>query len=384
MSRYYNDDGFEIDDDELYHFGILGQKWGLRRFQNKDGSLTPDGRRRYGVGDMVRQINKKRLLSAYKASSKDAESLRKKGYYKEADAVQKVADRNKAKADAIAMKNNQKPKNNSKIKIDKNLAVKALAGLAVTAAGAAVIHKMMNDGKSDRVTPDSLQKNFSSAFDSPKRTPDRVTSDSLQKNFSDAFDIPRGTTPDSLQKNFSDAFDRGSKANRSSGTPVNQHRSTDPITAYQNMVRDRVNKASAKVDKAITDTKRVNKEFDDWKKKNYKNEAEYRKDYKNRMVNGYRKSGSNKDELKEISDRIDKIFENRDAVVKKETDRIRKEGEAAARAEAERKAKEKADRMEANRIRREAEKAEHDNYLTELRQHGFKDEDDYERYLRRD
>ena len=35
----------------LAHFGIPHQKWGVRRFQNPDGSLTPEGRKRYGVGE---------------------------------------------------------------------------------------------------------------------------------------------------------------------------------------------------------------------------------------------------------------------------------------------------------------------------------------------
>lgn len=33
--------------DELYHHGIKGQKWGVRRYQNSDGSLTEEGRKRY-------------------------------------------------------------------------------------------------------------------------------------------------------------------------------------------------------------------------------------------------------------------------------------------------------------------------------------------------
>ena len=42
---------------ELYHHGILGMKWGIRRYQNKDGSLTPEGRKRLGLDKYDREYN---------------------------------------------------------------------------------------------------------------------------------------------------------------------------------------------------------------------------------------------------------------------------------------------------------------------------------------
>ena len=35
-----------MNETELYHHGILGQRWGVRRYQNADGSLTDAGKRR--------------------------------------------------------------------------------------------------------------------------------------------------------------------------------------------------------------------------------------------------------------------------------------------------------------------------------------------------
>ena len=52
----------------IAHYGILGMKWGIRRYQNKDGSLTPAGKRR------LEKLDKEREALTGNQSSKDSSS----------------------------------------------------------------------------------------------------------------------------------------------------------------------------------------------------------------------------------------------------------------------------------------------------------------------
>jgi len=51
-------------EDFLAHYGIKGQQWGQRRFQNEDGTLTPEGRRRYGLNPKYAGMSDKEIREA--------------------------------------------------------------------------------------------------------------------------------------------------------------------------------------------------------------------------------------------------------------------------------------------------------------------------------
>lgn len=60
---------------ELFHYGVKGQKWGIRRYQNEDGTLTPEGLRRYGIvgedGKLRPSYSAKSSYSNWKRQNRD-------------------------------------------------------------------------------------------------------------------------------------------------------------------------------------------------------------------------------------------------------------------------------------------------------------------------
>lgn len=69
-----------MENSVLQHYGVRGMKWGVRRYQNKDGSLTPAGRKRYTDGEPSKMgnIQTKKTVNARSTNGKTSSSPQKK------------------------------------------------------------------------------------------------------------------------------------------------------------------------------------------------------------------------------------------------------------------------------------------------------------------
>lgn len=82
---------FITHSDFLAHHGTKGQKWGVRRYQNEDGSLTSEGRKHYGVGTSNK--SKKEQKAALKAKAKREKAGEREKKKAETTAEKVVKDR---------------------------------------------------------------------------------------------------------------------------------------------------------------------------------------------------------------------------------------------------------------------------------------------------
>lgn len=81
-----------MDNRELMHYGVMGMKWGVRRYQNKDGSLTAKGKKRFADVSMNERKSRRQ--------SKQAVSL----LYKKGNEARTSADINVGRANTAYRK----------------------------------------------------------------------------------------------------------------------------------------------------------------------------------------------------------------------------------------------------------------------------------------
>ena len=140
--------------DNLYHWGIKGMKWGVRRYQNADGSLTGAGRRRYARDAKEKEFNKYDESSGkyYKSSKKNGRSdleVDADRYVKEDwQRSKRVTDEIGSATNKLSQMNDAAMRNTKRTRMD--------------------LSKMTDKELRDRINRELLERQYNDVFNPPK------------------------------------------------------------------------------------------------------------------------------------------------------------------------------------------------------------------------
>lgn len=124
----------EHSDDELMHYGIKGMKWGVRRYQRKDGSLTSAGKNRYNENYTEKQRKQDRAMYGNRAERRINRRMNEGYGVKGARSIEA-----------------QRRQRNESIKKTAKRAGKAITGAAVSLGSAYVMDQIFNGGQNTRL-----------------------------------------------------------------------------------------------------------------------------------------------------------------------------------------------------------------------------------------